>query len=204
MIFGEYQKVFLRKKSQKLKKQNSKLKSHSLQINMRKKKTYKRIHYDNSVLVRQKKRKMKSKMEISKNEYMLGRDRNLKGSVFEHLYEQRKLKEVKRLRLFQRIQKEECPFKPQRKDSLKSKFNQTDFLKRNNIFLKKKQRMAIKEEIKLQEEFFQPNLNKRNFENPRKNLHDDLYNYKEKENIRRQRLVHRYHVTFLFKLILGK
>ena len=133
-------------------------------------------------------------MSLSKNEYMLGRDRNIKGSVFEHLYEQRKVIEAKKLRLFQRIQGQECPFKPQNK-SFTSKNNFDLFLKRNDIFIKKKMKNVLKEKLKLKEEFFQPNLNKRNHHKRRKDIHEDLYNYKEKENVNRQRLMNRYHVN---------
>jgi hypothetical protein len=202
-IFGEYQKVFLRQKSQEIsRKELSNLKRHSSQNNFyRKKKTYKNIHYDRSIAKRQKRKRMKPGMKISNNEYMLGFDRNRKGSVFEHLYDQRKTRESKKIRLFQRIQEQQCPFQPKIKNKSKSKGNYKDFLKRNEMFLRRKKKFILKEELKRKENLFKPNLNKRGNEKKRENLHQELYDQRDKENVKRQRLVERYKVR---KLIEGK
>ena len=130
---------------------------------------------------------------------MLGYDRNRRGSVFDHLYEQRIVRESKKLRLFKRVQELECPFKPKISNKARLKSSQEDFLKRNEMFLRKKKKFIMKEEMKMKEEFFRPNLNKVNKEKGRENIHQELYEQKDKENIKRQRLVERYKVTRLTK-----
>jgi hypothetical protein len=192
-IFNEYQKVFLRQKSHKISQKNQKqLKRFSSQGNIKNKKSYKKIHYDRSILKKQQKKFLQAKLKISKNEYMLAHDRNKRGSVFEHLYDQRKVQESKKIRLFQRLHQKECPFQPN--GSMNAQFNKEEFFKRNEMFMKRKRKFLMKEELKLKEEFFKPNLNKRNINKPRKSLHRELYEYRDKENIKRQRLMDRYEV----------
>ena len=198
LIFGEYQKVFLRRKSQKINFQKKQLKKTSSQMCLRgKRRTYKGIHYDKNIFLRKQEKFLKAKFKLSENEYMLGYDRNRRGSVFDHLYEQRKVQKAKRLRLFQRVQDQECPFQPNSKGS--KKFNQEEFFRRTELFLKKKIKFLRQEEKKLKAEFFKPNLDRRDYNNRCKSVHSKLYENQEKENVKRQKLIQKYKVSILMK-----
>lgn len=195
-IFGEYQKQFRKRRSlkpAKKGKEKRKLTRHKSQANLAKK-TYHQMHTKQRKADKRKQRTREAKMEIQNNEYLLEFDRNRRGSVFEHLYRQRKKRESNQLKLFERIQQQECPFRPKRVAKSSAKGSHENFLARNLRFQKKKQSFQQREKAKMKKQMFQPNLHRKTPSRPRKDVHEELYDQRNKENFRRQRLVEKYQV----------
>lgn len=201
-IFGEYQRRFQRRKSRQQSRgpraRKGSLKRHKSQASLRKK-TYHKMHSEKKRAEKLKTQNEPAAIGIRNNEYLAGFDRNRRGSVFEHLYRQRKVRESKQMQLFERVQQRECPFQPRRLAKSSVKSGGGDFFKRSERFQRKKRLFRESELARMRSQMFQPNLHRKASDQPRSGIHEELYKEGEKENIRRQRLVERYEVETVTK-----
>ena len=202
-IVGQYNLHFKNKTELKKRTSPKETRSKSNQNNFQaaNKKSYHRIHNNREYLRRKASQKTPKAAKVNSNSYLLGFDRNQRGSVFDHLYMQRNIQEYKKMKLFNRVQQEECPFKPKFENKQNVKPSVANFLKRNEIFLRKKEKTLAKEEYRIRQEMFRPNLSKKSKAPARTNVHEILYNYREKENFKKQRLIERFEVWTLFEVL---